>query len=212
VAEREFYPTFKKFAFAPDVNFAETDWKDAHTARTAFEDFLARTIETLKSNNLISPLNIVEHRFGTYQNPLDIGDGLGLTGGLDLLSPAYDKWRLVDYKSSLNAQNIDLDQLVLYQIGAVTQLKIRPAMAGFLLIRYSSINWTCIDEARENDLRQRLIQFKDNVADSKFDATPSERACKRCDYRDLCPAYAASKGLPPPKPKQYDVSHEIPEM
>ncbi len=121
-------------------------------------------------------------------------EGIPLTGMVDRIDALPDgRLSILDYKTGkkLAAGRLDIDaQLTMYQFACESQLGKEVGE----LIFYHLPTLKEHRAARRGDplvkeLTARIVDTAEGISEFRFDAKPTENACRWCDYKPLCPIY-----------------------
>lgn len=135
-------------------------------------------------------------------------DGLSIISIVDRIDYLGEgKVSILDYKTGKTVKR-EPDQLLMYQklMSQSPQLlnlvrtkdpKIEKVDVVNLLFYYlpklEEQIYTPAPKEEIDSFWQGVLKIADNIKAEKFGATPSELACKFCDYRDLCPVWKDKK-------------------
>jgi RecB family exonuclease len=133
-------------------------------------------------------------------------DGLNVTIVVDRIDYLGDgKIAIVDYKTGKSIVN-NTDQLYLYQ----KILESTPSIRELITAKYGDfVDKVKVDKsvfyylnsltekhhahagaAKIADFWQEVLKVATNIRDKKFDAKPTEKTCRYCDYKMQCPAFS----------------------
>ena len=152
-------------------------------------------------NDIFNPLST---EFRTTQEV----DGLSIISIVDRIDYLGEgKVSILDYKTGKTVKR-EPDQLLMYQklMSQSPQLlnlvrtkdpKIEKVDVANLLFYYlPKLDEQIYTPAPKEEIDifwQGVLKVADNIKAEKFSATPSELACKFCDYKDLCPVWKNKK-------------------
>lgn len=175
----------------------------------------------------------------TFARPLSVEmrstlevDGLSLISILDRLDYLGDgQVKIVDYKTGKTVQR-EPDQLYMYQkvvetspaVKALVQQKdpaVKAVRVGQLAFYHlPSLTELTFERAPDREIvefwQQKVLATADQIRAGQFPPTPSEQACRWCDYRNICPVFTGKdytgpsgaaalpllKGQPAPAPQK----------
>ncbi len=139
-------------------------------------------------------------------------DGLTVMGIVDRIDYLGDgKIAILDYKTGKTLKR-EPDQLMFYQKLLENSPKLLPLvqardieiqkiriekMLFYHLPTLTEDAFKPVPAAELNNFWKGALKTAENILAQKFDATPSEQACKWCDYRGNCPVWS----LTPPAPQ-----------
>jgi DNA helicase-2/ATP-dependent DNA helicase PcrA len=122
--------------------------------------------------------------------------------GLDLVSPmlelAPERVTITDYKSAAiddarvaTARARDSLQLQIYALGWQAQTGRSPDFVALHFLESGVTGSVPVAEQRLAGARGVIARVAAGIRARALDATPSQRACSSCPYRDICPASVA---------------------
>jgi len=126
--------------------------------------------------------------FGSWHTPLVINDWLSVSGAFDLYSAQerHIPGRLVDWKASRSRHYLDPQQLRLYTIALKRKWGIDVGMAGFILFRIQDKIWYNFTKTQLDETVDQFVSVAKKIDAEEFDYTPTEAACRLCDFRNVC--------------------------
>jgi RecB family exonuclease len=185
------------------TSFADKGYASAQKELEGYEEGV-RIIEAYYKKHEKDIFNPLSTEFRTTQ---DI-DGLSIISIVDRIDYLGEgKVSILDYKTGKTVKR-EPDQLLMYQklMGQSPQLlnlvrtkepKIEKVDVASLLFYYlpklEEQNYSPAPKEEIDEFWQGVLKVADSIKKEKFAATPSELACKFCDYRDLCPVYKNKK-------------------
>ena len=185
------------------TSFADKGYASAQKELEGYEEGV-RIIEAYYKKHEKDIFNPLSTEFRTTQ---DI-DGLSIISIVDRIDYlGQGKVSILDYKTGKTVKR-EPDQLLMYQklMGQSPQLlnlvrtkepKIEKVDVASLLFYYlpklEEQNYSPAPKEEIDEFWQGVLKVADSIKKEKFAATPSELACKFCDYRDLCPVYKNKK-------------------
>lgn len=111
-----------------------------------------------------------------------------LKGKIDRIDEVDRGVELVDYKTGRvpKPNEVDKDQLLIYQIAAEQVLGEKPVnLTYYYLDGNKPITFLGTPEELA-ELQVKVINTIEKIKKGKFAATPSQQACKFCDFKDIC--------------------------
>lgn len=151
-------------------------------------------------------------------------DGLTVMGIVDRIDYLGDgKIAILDYKTGKTLKR-EPDQLMFYQKLLENSPKLLPLVqARDIEIQKISIEkmlfyhlptltedaFKPVPAAELNNFWKGALKTAENILAQKFDATPSEQACKWCDYRGNCPVWSLTQAPQPEQKKQETLADKI---
>ncbi|MEK9157061.1 MAG: ATP-dependent DNA helicase [Patescibacteria group bacterium] len=116
-----------------------------------------------------------------------------LKGRIDRIDAIEGGYEIIDYKTGVPKDELAWDdkrQLVMYALAA--EQCFNPPLKVLKLTYYylengSTVSFTPTEKEKEK-LRSMVIETVSDLKASDFTATPSDRVCKHCDFKDICPA------------------------
>jgi hypothetical protein len=148
-------------------------------------------LKIMDEQHVIQPYMLSEFRFASHQKPLRINSVVSLNGAIDLFVSEHQTkpGRLFDLKASPTDANQDPDELKLYTI-AMQQVGIKVGMSAFLTYRggVRTPTYYSFNKADLSEFEDKLVDTARRIAANEFPYTPSEKACKFCKARDICPS------------------------
>jgi len=193
----------KEFAYEIQRNFI--DWRIApskfemlRTCREGVSGFL----RTLKAQKLLGPYARAEVELLGWVNP-----STPIGGRADLVLRREDTGTtILDGKNSKDkGRYTDPDQLRWYALCYYLGYGKIPDRLGFLYYRYpaglenpdgtveSGVDWVTATKADIEGLAKRVVDARKAMEEEKFEANPSPKTCKYCDYQTVCDARQAQK-------------------
>lgn len=169
-------------------------------------DFIGKTIEgiTITSQNAdfaqqhVNHIRDLELRLGTLKVEQYVtaykSDKLDLGGTADVLAYSYEKDTLViaDLKTGRGYVDADSDQMKIYAIGAMRELKTEFTNIELAIIqphhgepRTHHIKFKELNEWAAKNLTPALVA----IAEGSTTPTPTEKACQWCPAKATCPAH-----------------------
>ena len=125
-----------------------------------------------------------------------IADSIMVRGYIDRIDIVKDdKFRIMDYKTTKNAQYLDPFQLLVYGIWLKkTYPDVKDFIGAYVLLRHQSklkeYSFNLIDiEAAE----KKLIDYANTIRAENAWITIPSKLCNFCDFKDICPAQKQSK-------------------
>lgn len=181
------------------TSFADKGYASAQKELEGYEEGV-RIIEAYYKKHEKDIFNPLSTEFKTTQ---DI-DGLSVISIVDRIDYlGQGKVSILDYKTGKTVKR-EPDQLLMYQklMGQSPQLlnlvrtkepKIEKVDVANLLFYYlpklEEQNYTPAPKEEIDEFWQGVLKVADNIKKEKFMATPSELACKFCDYKNMCPVW-----------------------
>lgn len=98
---------------------------------------------------------------------------------------------ILDYKSGKPKSNADPMQLHLYALAARQVMGLEPRRVSFYYLRDNSRRSFDPDPATLEAVRQKISDLTRQIASSDFAPAPNRFKCRRCDFKNLCPASQA---------------------
>ncbi|MBT4402633.1 MAG: PD-(D/E)XK nuclease family protein [Elusimicrobiaceae bacterium] len=148
-------------------------------------------------------------------------DGLSLLSIIDRIDYLGDgKLRIVDYKTGKTIQR-EPDQLYMYQkvleasedIKKVVQKKDKAVkeiqvaeMVFYYVPTLKEIKFERGSDKVIFDFWQTVLDVANDIRAKKFEPTPSERTCRWCDYKNICPVFG---GKGDNKPETQSLGAEV---
>ncbi len=185
------------------TSFADKGYASAQKELEGYEEGV-KIIEAYykkHENDIFNPLST---EFRTTQEV----DGLSIISIVDRIDYLGEgKVSILDYKTGKTVKR-EPDQLLMYQklMSQSPQLlnlvrtkdpKIEKVDVANLLFYYlPKLDEQIYTPAPKEEIDifwQGVLKVADNIKAEKFSATPSELACKFCDYKDLCPVWKDKK-------------------
>lgn len=195
------------------LKFFRTDWqktsfadKGYASAQKELEGYAegVKIIEAYYKKHEKDIFNPLSTEFRTTQEV----DGLSIISIVDRIDYLGEgKVSILDYKTGKTVKR-EPDQLLMYQklMSQSPQLlnlvrtkdpKIEKVDVANLLFYYlPKLDEQIYTPAPKEEIDifwQGVLKVADNIKAEKFSATPSELACKFCDYKDLCPVWKNKK-------------------
>jgi len=116
--------------------------------------------------------------------------GYEITGRLDFIhfEPLNKIPIIFDGKGTTKiGKNIDKNQVIFYALLFYFHYKIVPSGLGFFYYRFNTYVPVEIDLKKLNEFRAQMsLDIKQLVNETEYKATPRPKACKYCDYRNIC--------------------------
>ena len=207
--QRQFFPTLAQALAYFDSEWNKTTWEQKGYASVDKE--LAgyaegrREIEAYYQKHaatFVRPLSV------EMKSTLEI-DGLSLISILDRLDYMGDGLvKILDYKTGKTVQR-EPDQLFMYQkvvetspvIESLVQQKdpaVKKVRVGQLAFYHlPSLTEMTFERAPDKEIlefwQHRVLATADAIRAGKFSPTPSEQACRWCDYRNICPVFTGKE-------------------
>lgn len=116
-----------------------------------------------------------------------------LKGRIDRIDAIEGGYEIIDYKTGIPKDELTWDdrrQLIMYALAA--EQCFNPPL-NILKVTYyylengSTVSFTPTEKEKEK-LRAMVVETVNELKASDFTATPSDRVCKHCDFKDICPA------------------------
>lgn len=98
---------------------------------------------------------------------------------------------IIDYKTGKPKEAVEEDdrlQLRLYAMAAKEVLQLDPKRVSFYFLRNNQKLSFDQEDKTLGATRQRLMELMAEIQASDFSPTPAPAKCRRCEFRDLCPA------------------------
>ena len=98
---------------------------------------------------------------------------------------------IIDYKTGKpkeEAKEEDLLQLRLYALAAKEVFQLEPKRVSFYFLRNNQKLSFDQEEGTLEQTRQKLTELMAEIQSSDFAPTPAQAKCRRCEFRNLCPA------------------------
>ncbi len=146
-------------------------------------------------------------------------DGLTVMGIVDRIDYLGDgKIAILDYKTGKTLKR-EPDQLMFYQKLLENSPKLLPLvqardieiqkisiekMLFYHLPTLTEDSFNPVPAAELNNFWKGALKTAENILAQKFDATPSEQACKWCDYRGNCPVWSLTQPVPQTEQKKQE--------
>ena len=116
--------------------------------------------------------------------------GIEITGRLDFLHfDALSKVPMIFDGKGTNkfGKNISSDQVIYYALLYYFHFKTLPETLGFFYYRFNTFTPVEINLDILNEFRAKLsLDIKSLLEETEYKATPRPKACKYCDYRNVC--------------------------
>lgn len=185
------------------TSFADKGYASAQKELEGYEEGV-RIIEAYYKKHEKDIFNPLSTEFRTTQEV----DGLSIISIVDRIDYLGEgKVSILDYKTGKTVKR-EPDQLLMYQklMSQSPQLlnlvrtkdpKVEKVDVANLLFYYlpklDEQIYTPAPKEEIDTFWQGVLKVADNIKAEKFSATPSELACKFCDYKDLCPVWKNKK-------------------
>ena len=185
------------------TSFAEKGYASAEKEFEGYEEGV-KIIEAYYKKHEKDIFNPLSTEFRTTQEV----DGLSIISIVDRIDYLGEgKISILDYKTGKTVKR-EPDQLLMYQklmsqspqLLKLVQTKdssVKKVDVANLLFYYlpklDEQIYTPAPKEEIDEFWQGVLKVADNIKAEKFSATPSELACKFCDYKDLCPVYKNKK-------------------
>lgn len=206
---RQFFPTLAEALAYFDSEWNKTTWQQKGYASVDKE--LAGYAEGRHE------IEAYYHKHAaTFTHPLSVEmkstlemDGLSLISILDRLDYLGDGLvKILDYKTGKTVQR-EPDQLFMYQkvaetsptIKALVQQKdpsVKTVRVGQLSFYHlPSLTEMTFERAPDKEIaafwQEKVLATADHIRAGQFSPTPSESACRWCDYRNICPVFTGKE-------------------
>jgi len=142
-----------------------------------------------KNEGRFAPPLFVEKAFS-----LQWGDA-AIRGVVDRIDPLPEGGvEILDYKSGKPKEEADSDeqlQLRLYALACREVFQLEPKRLSFYFLKN---NQKLSFELKPSDLvetKEKILELIRQIRTGDFTPTPSQPKCRRCDFRNLCPASKA---------------------
>jgi len=189
IVEKEFnYTVSKKYI----------DYKVSPTRQEMLEvcmDGVLGFLKTLKANKLLGPYSKSEVNLVGYVNQYT-----PIGGRADIIIRRDDTGiTILDGKNSKHkGKYTDPDQLKWYALCFYLSHNVKPDRLGFVYYRYpygtpigdgveQGVDWIPWEHNDLRALAERAVAVSKGIHKEKFQATPSPKVCKFCDYAEVCP-------------------------
>ena len=185
------------------TSFAEKGYASAQKELEGYEEGV-RIIEAYYKKHEKDSFTPLSTEFRTTQ---DI-DGLSIISIVDRIDYLGEgKVCILDYKTGKTVKR-EPDQLLMYQklmsqspqlltLVRTKEPTIEKVDVASLLFYYlpklEEQNYSPAPKEEIDDFWQGVLRVAADIKAEKFTATPSETACKFCDYKDLCPVWKNKK-------------------
>ncbi len=203
--KRPFFPTLTEALAHFDSEWNKTTWQEKGYASVDKE--LAGYAEGRREIEAY-----YQKHAATFAHPLSVEmkstlevDGLSLISILDRLDYLGNgQVKILDYKTGKTVQR-EPDQLYMYQkvvetspaIKALVQQKdpsVKKVKVGQLAFYHlPSLTEMTFERAPDKEIlefwQNKVLATAEGIRCGKFSPTPSEQACKWCDYRNICPVF-----------------------
>jgi CRISPR/Cas system-associated exonuclease Cas4 (RecB family) len=121
---------------------------------------------------------------------INVKDGACINGRIDFVhkDALNQAITIFDGKGTNNiGKNIEDQQVIFYALLYFLHFKIMPEQLGFFYYRFNTFKPVAISFDLLNEFRAKLsLDIKKMINNPSFQATPSPKACKYCDYRTVC--------------------------
>jgi Protein of unknown function (DUF2800). len=185
------------------TSFAEKGYASAQKELEGYEEGV-KIIEAYYKKHEKDIFNPLSTEFRTTQEV----DGLSIISIVDRIDYLGEgKVSILDYKTGKTVKR-EPDQLLMYQklmsqspqLLKLVQTKDpsveKVDVANLLFYYLPKLDEQIYTPAPKEEIDifwQGVLKVADNIKAEKFSATPSELACKFCDYKDLCPVWKNKK-------------------
>ena len=185
------------------TSFADKGYASAEKELEGYAEGV-RIIEAYYKKHAKDKFNPLSTEFRTTQEV----DGLSIISIVDRIDYLGEgKVSILDYKTGKTIKR-EPDQLLMYQklmsqspqllnLVRTKEPKIEKVDVANLLFYYlPKLDEQVYTPAPKEEIDifwQGVLKVADNIRAEKFEATPSELACKFCDYKDLCPVWKNKK-------------------
>ncbi len=150
-------------------------------------EMLDKSIDVIKSYGMDSGKFSSEFAIGTYAQPLEVAPGVHVIGNVDWMRDEGSEFILCDFKTSNDLTYIDPVQALIYVL-AVEKITGKPVRkAFFLMLKHSTIVNVTLTPERREETKALLTDVNNKINSGVFPATPTEKACKDCLYKSVCP-------------------------
>jgi len=123
---------------------------------------------------------------------LEMGSAGAIRGVVDRVDPLPGGGvEIIDYKTGKpkeEAKEEDLLQLRLYALAAKEVFQLEPKRVSFYFLRNNQKLSFDQKEGTLEQTRQKLTELMAEIQSSDFAPTPAQAKCRRCEFRNLCPA------------------------
>lgn len=127
-------------------------------------------------------------------------EGVRLTGFIDRVdSMPGDRIHIIDYKTGRELEpgrEAGDEQLTMYQLACETMGLGK--VGSVSLVHVPTARWATASRHGEelvSKLISKIVHTAGAIADGKYIETPSEDACKWCDYKRMCPAWGTVSSM-----------------
>ncbi len=185
------------------TSFIDKGYASAEKEQEGFAEGV-QIIKAYYNKHAKDKFNPLSTEFRTTQ---DI-DGLSIISIVDRIDYLGEgKVSILDYKTGKTIKR-EPDQLLMYQklmsqspklleLVRTKEPKIEKVDVASLLFYYlpklEEQNYSPAPKEEIDTFWQGVLKVATDIKAEKFEATPSETACKFCDYKDLCPVYKNKK-------------------
>jgi len=114
-----------------------------------------------------------------------IGD-YSIKGQIDRVDSKDDGVEIIDYKTGIVPTKPDRDQLFIYQLATEAVLKEKPVLLTYYYLNENQqISFLATSEELSK-FQEEIVITIEEIKKSDFKATPSQKKCRSCDFKDIC--------------------------
>ncbi len=115
-----------------------------------------------------------------------------ITGKVDRIDPLPDGMcEVLDYKTGKPKTQKEVDedaQLSLYALAVRQCLSLEASRLGLYFLRTDQLITTTRSREQLAQVTERVLTLAEAITSRRFDPSPEDRKCSRCDYAGICPA------------------------
>jgi DNA helicase-2/ATP-dependent DNA helicase PcrA len=160
------------------------DWYFSKQQKEEYKERGKEILKTFYQTNYsqFKPPLFIEQSFN-----LKIGEVV-VKGVIDRVDEIEDGFEIIDYKtgSSKTEEDIDKDQLTIYQIALEEVFQKKPTRLTYYFIETNERVSFLAQEVEKNKIKEKILKTVEEIKKSDFPPKPSEHNCKHCDFNEIC--------------------------
>jgi CRISPR/Cas system-associated exonuclease Cas4 (RecB family) len=154
--------------------------------RAKSKELLKLSINTIKKLGMDVGEFYSEMPIGTYKDPFEFQKGLYIQGSVDWVKDLGTGLIVSDFKTSKDMAYVKAMQLLVYAMALEKKLGKPVDRAFYLMFRSGAQISIPLTEEKKAEALGLLTRANNQIKSGDFKATPLEKVCKECVFRNQC--------------------------
>jgi len=164
------------------------------TIKVKTKELLHISIATVKKLGMDVGDFYSEYSIGTYREPFELVNGLWIQGAVDWAKNVGSYMTVGDFKTSKDMAYVKAMQLLIYVLALEKKLGRKVIDAFYLMLRSGAKVPVRLTQDQRDEALRILVESDKGIKEGRFEATPSDKVCHECVFRNTCPSSGVKYG------------------